>query len=115
MQDEVEAPPVEQLGADIPAPYIVAFKALQTTCPAEVPKDRWQRCLDDALAFLKRWGHHAQRLGWSSQDLMALHPTAPLDRHDQMGLLWALRGQTVTDLGAKTAKLSGGLVVRRRS
>ena len=45
---------------------------------------------------------------------MRLHPTAPLARHDQMGLLWALRGQTVTDLGAKAARLSGGLSLRRR-
>ena len=31
-----------------------------------------------------------------------------------MGLLWALRGQTVIDLGAKTAKLSGTLGLIKR-
>ena len=93
----------------------MAFKALRAACPAEVPKDRWLRCLDDARPFFKRWGQQAQRLGWSPQDLMGLHPTAPLARHDQMGLLWALRGQTVIDLGAKAARLSGGLSLPRRS
>ena len=107
--------PGEDSATDVPAAYEQPFKALQSTCPAEVPKDRWLRCLDDARPFFKRWGQQAQRLGWSPQDLMGLHPTAPLARHDQMGLLWALRGQTVTDLGAKAARLSGGLSLRRRS
>ena len=114
-QDDVEKAPVEHSDADIPTPYVMAFKALRAACPAEVPKDRWLRCLDDARPFFKRWGQQAQRLGWSPQDLMGLHPTAPLVRHDQMGLLWALRGQTVVDLGAKAARLSGGLSLPRRS
>jgi putative DNA primase/helicase len=121
---ERDEPPAKNTGVilpgadsatDVPAPYVQPFRALQSACPDEVPKDRWLRCLDDARLFFRRWGQQAQRLGWSPQDLMALHPTAPLARHDQMGLLWALRGQTVIDLGAKAAKLSGGLSLPRRS
>jgi hypothetical protein len=107
--------PDENSATDVPAPYVQSFKALESACPDEVPKDRWLRCLDDARPFFRRWGQQAQRLGWSPQDLMGLHPTAPLARYDQMGLLWALRGQTVIDLGAKAAKLSGGLSLYRRS
>jgi hypothetical protein len=105
----------EDFATDVPAPYVQSFRALESACPDEVPKDRWLRCLDDARPFFRRWGQQAQRLGWSPQDLMGLHPTAPLARHDQMGLLWSLRGQTVTDLGAKAAKLSGGLGLPKRS
>jgi putative DNA primase/helicase len=70
--------PGEDSATNVPAPYVQPFKALQSACPAEVPRERWRRCLDDAGPFLKRWGQHAQRLGWSPQDLMGLHPTAPL-------------------------------------
>jgi hypothetical protein len=80
-----------------------------------VPPDRWRLCLEDARRFFANWGRQAQKLGWSSQDLLGLHPEAPMARHDQMGLLWSLREQTVTELGAKHANLSGGLIFRKRS
>jgi hypothetical protein len=101
--------------SDVPAPYAQRFADLQRACPDGVPEDRWRLCLEDALRFFDRWGRQAQKLGWSGQDLLGLHPTAPMARHDQMGLLWSLRGQTVTELGAKHAKLSGGLTFRKRA
>ena len=109
------AAPGEDFATDIPAPYAQQLRALQAACPAEVPRDRWLRCLDDARSFFRRWGRQAQKLGWTPHDLLGLHPTAPLARHDEMGLLWTLRGQSVVDLGARAAKLSGGLTMRRRS
>jgi hypothetical protein len=62
-------------------------------------------------AYSSLGGGHAQKLGWSSQDLLGLHPTAPMERHDQMGLLWSLRGKTVTDLDAKSAKAVRRLLI----
>jgi hypothetical protein len=80
-----------------------------------VPPDRWQRCIEDSRTFFRKWGRQAAKLEWSAQDLLGLHPSAPMTRHDEMGLLWSLRGKTVADLGAKTAKLSDGLVFPKRS
>ena len=114
-QNEGAAASAGDFASDIPAPYAQQLRALQTACPAEVPRDRWRLCLDDARAFFPRLGRQAHKLGWTAADLFGLHPTAPLARHDEMGLLWMLRGQTVVDLGARAAKLSGGLTMRRRS
>jgi putative DNA primase/helicase len=109
------AAPGEDFATDIPVPYAQQLRALQAACPAEVPRERWQLCLGDALRFFGKWGRQAHKLGWTAHDLLGLHPTAPLARHDEMGLLWTLRGQSVADLGARAAKLSGGLTMRRRS
>jgi hypothetical protein len=113
----VEAPPnpeTEAIEIAAPEPYARRVSELQRVCPDGVPWDRWRLCLEDARAFFPRWGRHAQKFGWSSQDLLGLHAEAPLARHDQMGLLWALQGQSVADLGGKAANLSGGLIFRRR-
>jgi putative DNA primase/helicase len=105
----------QDLATDIPASYAQQFRALQAACPADVSSERWQLCLGDARRFFGKWGRKAHKLGWTAHDLLGLHPTAPLARHDEMGLLWTLRGQSVVDLGARAAKLSGGLTMRRRS
>jgi hypothetical protein len=109
----------DEFASDFPIPYAQPFRILQSACPEEVPNDRWLRFLDDARTFFKKWGRQAQRLGWTAQDLLGLHPSAPMARHDEMRLLWALRGQTVTDpsckVHARSVKLSGGLTMRRRS
>jgi putative DNA primase/helicase len=85
------AAPGEDFATDIPVPYTQQLRALQAACPAEVPRERWQLCLGDAPRFFGKWGRRAQKLGWTAHDLFGLHPTAPLARHDQMGLLGAPR------------------------
>jgi hypothetical protein len=114
----VEAPPRHEIGAieiAAPEPYARRVSELQLACPDGVAHDRWRLCLEDARDFFSKWGRQAQKLGWSAGDLLGLHPEAPLARHDQMGLLWSLQGQTVTDLSGKAAKLSSGLTLRKRS
>jgi hypothetical protein len=81
---------------------------IQVRPARDVPEDRWNTFVDDAGRFLDRWGLRAVKLGWSAADLFAC-------QWPQTGLLWSLKGQTVTDISAKTAKLSGGLTFRRRS
>jgi hypothetical protein len=115
LSDDVVVAPAYEEAPDIPAPYAQQFRMLQATCPQDVPNDRWQLCLKDGLPFFSKWGPRAQRLGWTARDLLGLHPSAPMARHDEMGLVWVLRGQTVIDLDARSAKLSGGLTIRRRS
>jgi hypothetical protein len=101
----LSVPSSDQVAADVPIVYAQRFGTICGACPSDVPPDRWQRCIEDSRTFFRKWGRQAARLGWSAQDLL----------HDEMGLLWSLNGQTVTDLGAKTAKLSRGLVFRKRS
>jgi hypothetical protein len=100
----VEAPAKSEI-VDVeiaaPEPYARCVAELQRGCPDNVPLDRWRLCLEDAAKFFAQWGRQAQRLGWSSQDLFGLHAQAPLARHDVMGLVWSLRGEPVTNLGAK--------------
>jgi hypothetical protein len=113
--DKTDTTRIADMPPDVPAPYVHRFAELQRACPEHVPLDRWRLCLEEAAKFFGTWGRQAQRLGWSSQDLLGLHSEVPMARHDVMGLVWSLRGETVTNIGAKTATLSGGLTFRRRS
>ena len=47
---------------------------------------------------LTRWGDEARALGWVGRDLFSLHPLAPLARYDEMGLVWMLGGEEVSEL-----------------
>jgi hypothetical protein len=117
-ESAIEAQSTPKTGAieiAAPAPYASRLSEVQQACPDGVPRERWRLCLEDARIFFARWGQQAQKLGWSGQDLLGLHPEKPMERDDQKGLIWLLRGQTVTDFDARSAKLSGGLTFRRRS
>jgi hypothetical protein len=85
-----------------------AFAMMQARPARDAPQDRWNIFVDDAGLFLDRWGQRAVELDWSAADLFTC-------QGPQRGLLWSLEGQTVTDLGARTAELSGGTAFRRRS
>jgi hypothetical protein len=109
---EREAIAIEMGG--VPEAYAKAFAAIQAYPPANVPQERWRQFINDAGIFLDRWGQEAARHCWRSDELFGLHPTAPMARYDRMGLLWMLRGQSVTELTDKLARLSDGLAYRRR-
>lgn len=67
----------------------------------------------DASIFLRDWGHQAEALGWSAEDLFCVDPVAPLARYDTMGLVWMLQGQRVVALAADAATIksdSGSLL-----
>jgi hypothetical protein len=113
--DEAEREAIAIELGGVPIIYASEFARLQAQPPAEVPRGRWHQFINDVGLFLDRWGKQAEALGWRADELFGLNPAAPVARYDGMGLLWMLRGQTVTDLDARSAKLSGGLVVRRRS
>jgi hypothetical protein len=104
----------EEQESGVPMIYAIAFATIQHHPPENVPVERWRLCLADARAFFERWGSQAQKLGWSARDLFGLNAAAPMSRYDEMGLLWALRGERVVEFGAKLAKLSGGLTMRKR-
>jgi hypothetical protein len=87
--------------------------ALEARCPDHVPVERWQQAVDDARAFLSRWGEQAEALGWTARDLFGLHmpPDRPhpsyrrLSRYDETGLCWLLQGRPVVALTEATAAI----------
>ena len=101
------------------------FSALESRCPDLVPVNRWQLALDDARAFLARWGEQAEALGWTAKDLFGLHtpPEKPhpsnsrLSRYDETGLIWLLQSREVVALTEATAAIvtsTGAVTVYRR-
>jgi hypothetical protein len=106
-------------------PYGSTIAALEARCPDLVPVDRWQLAVDDARAFLARWGDPAHALGWTARDLFGLHmpPERPhpsysrLSRYDEIGLIWLLCGRKVVALTAATAAIqnpTGAITIYRR-
>jgi hypothetical protein len=98
---------------ELPGQYRKVLAALMLKPPAHVPEDRWQRCVEDAKAFVRTWGEQAHSLGWSNRDLFGLHtpPEHPhtsysrLSRYDETGLLWLLQGRLVIALTETTAAI----------
>jgi hypothetical protein len=110
---KVQEVPETEGGATKPdgGPYASTLAALRANCPAYVPEDRWHQAIADATAFATKWGAQAHTLGWTTHELLALHPVpeqpAPnydrLARLDDMGLLWLLRGRPVVELTSMEA------------
>jgi hypothetical protein len=100
------------LGA-VPAIYADALAELLARASADVPTERWHRCIRDAVEFLDVWGEAAAPLGWTADDLFGLNRHVGLNRHDQAGLCWLLKGERVMALTATEARLSGGLAYYR--
>jgi hypothetical protein len=102
-------------GTPLPARYESVYSALEARCPALVPGDRWQRCVEDGRRFLVRWSDKAEALGWTARDLFGLHqpPAKPhpsyrrLSRYDETGLVWLLQGREVVALTETTASIRG--------
>lgn len=97
----------------VPGEYAEEFARLQQWCPAGVPEARWRLFINDGGVFLDRWSGEARAHGWNSSELFGLDPVAPTARYDRMGLLWLLKGRTVSALNAAEATISGGHVFQR--
>jgi hypothetical protein len=114
---EVDASEREAIAVElggVPEVYAQAFAAIPAGRPADIPRARWDRFIDDAGRFLDQWGREAERLGWHPEDLLGLHPVAPLARYDRMGLLWMAQGVAVVRLTDRAAELANKLVYYRR-
>ena len=109
-----------------PRPFGKVLEALESRCPDYVDTPRWQRCVEDAKAFLGTWGEQAEALGWDSRDLFGLHkpPEHPhpsysrKSRYDETGLVWLLQGRPVIALTETTAAIqtekTGSVTVYRK-
>ena len=113
--DEAEREAIAIELGGVPAIYASRFARLQAQPPAEVPRDRWHQFINDAGLFLDPWGRQAEALGWRPEELFGLDPDAPMARYDRMGLIWMLHGETVIDITATAARLSGGLTFYRKA
>ena len=111
--------------SNFPARYSWVVTALEAGCPDLVPVNRWQLAVDDARAFLARWGDQAEALGWTARDLFGLqtppakpHPSySRLSRYDETGLIWLLQGRPVVALTEATAAIqssTGAITIYRR-
>ena len=104
--------------------YSDLLAALQSKCPELIEPSRWQQVIRDADSFLAAWGAQAHTLGWTTRDLLGLHPVPErpvanyrrLSRYDETGLIWLLRGRPVVAMTETTAaiQLPGGMTVYRR-
>ena len=105
-------------------PYASELAALRAKCPAHVPEDRWRQAIEDATAFISKWGAQAQAFGWTARELFGLHPVperpaanySRLSRYDTMGLIWLLHGKPVIALTATEAAIqeATGVTVYRK-
>jgi hypothetical protein len=71
--------------------------------PGDVPRDRWQRFVDDVGLFLDRWAAYAAALGWGPFDLFGCDRGRPFARIDRTGLLWLLNGDKLVALSEDAA------------
>jgi hypothetical protein len=86
--------------------FALALATIRRCCPAYVDEADWQQMIADAEVFVATWGHKAETLGWSVDDLFGLHepPARPhpsyrrLSRYDCTGLIWLLQGRPVIAL-----------------
>ena len=80
-----------------PERYRNAWARFQLRRPAGVTEQAWRQAIDDAGRFLDQWGKLADSFGWSPGDLF------DVPRDGAMGLVWWLKGRTVSALGPEHA------------
>jgi hypothetical protein len=74
--------------------------------PADVPRKRWLRFIDDCGRFLDgRWPAKAADFGWGPLDLFGCDRERPYGRIDRLGLLWLVNGGAIVELHRDRAVL----------
>jgi hypothetical protein len=81
----------------VPKRYLAAWGQFQCQCPEDVTEQDWRQAIDDAGRFLAQRGRLADRFGWTPGDLF------DVPRDGAMGLVWWLKGRTVSALGPEHA------------
>jgi hypothetical protein len=84
----------------VPERYLDAWVRLERQGPAHVTVEQWRQAIDDAGRFLAQWGKLADSFGWTPGDLF------DLPRDGAMGLVWWLKGRTVSALGPEQATIT---------
>jgi hypothetical protein len=81
----------------VPDRYLDAWARFQLQCPGGISEERWRQVVADARRFLDQWGKLADSFGWSPGDLF------DVPRDGATGLVWWLKGRTVSTLGPEHA------------
>jgi hypothetical protein len=90
----------------IPDEWQAGYAKLHTMpCPSTIRPDHWDRIVVAAGLLLTRWGAQLAAMGWTTADLFAAHPEAPLARYDCAGLVLLLPGCEVAAVTADAATL----------
>lgn len=79
-------------------------------CPSDIPPERWQQAIDDAVRFAQQFGPQAHSFGWSTGQLFGVHQVAPIGRLDSAGLVLLLRDRELVtiDKDKATIKTASG-------
>ena len=65
----------------VPREWAYAYAILQTlTCPDWIAPDRWQRIVDTARTFVRKWSRAATALRWDAREFMGLSEMTPAIR-----------------------------------
>lgn len=81
----------------VPAAYADSWARLQCQRPMGVTNEDWQQAIIDGGVFLDRWGSLALEFQWTAGELF------DVPRDGATGLVWWLKGRTVTALGPEHA------------
>ena len=81
----------------VPAAYLDAWARLQCQKPMRVSDAEWRQAIGDVGRFLDQWGGLADSFGGTPSDLF------DVPRDGATGLVWWLKGRTVTALGPEHA------------
>jgi hypothetical protein len=84
----------------IPSEWMDGVTMLEVRrAPRDVPVPKWDQIVEDCRRFVSsEWAARAYRLGWSISSVFGCTPTCPLHHLGSAGLVWHLRGGTLTRL-----------------
>jgi hypothetical protein len=105
--DEEERAAIVEHDGGIPRAWAEGFARLDPARPpADVPRHRWLRFVDDVGLFLDgSFCAVATALGWGPYDLFGADRDRPYARIDQAGLVWLLNGDRLVTLSENTATI----------
>jgi hypothetical protein len=104
---EEERAAIIEYDGNIPRAWAEGFARLDPhRPPADVPRKRWLRFVDDLGRFLDDgWAEQAAALGWGTHDLFGCDRERPYARIDRAGLLWLLNGDRLLVLTESSATI----------
>ena len=107
--DFEERAAIVEYDANVPREWAEGYARLLCLRPPEgIAPERWQQVVSDGGYFIDRWAEQASILGWSTQEVFGVSPTAPEHRLDRRGLVLALEGREITLLTEEAATINPG-------
>jgi hypothetical protein len=107
--EENERAAIVEFDAGIPRAWAEGFARLDRRAPlVGFSETQWQQIVNDGGTFLDAWGAQAASLSWDAADLFGVHPDAPRNRYDQMGLVFLIGGGQITAVDERSATIQRG-------